>query len=63
MGFVFTGEVLLYSIFKKKSAVARGELSILDTTTVYQTGVPHLREKPPPLGLYRRPVPRVLGGS
>jgi len=27
------------------------------------TGVPHLQENAPPLGLYRTPMPRVLGVS
>jgi len=27
------------------------------------TGVPHLQENAPPLRPYRRPMPRVLGGS
>ena len=28
-----------------------------------RTGLPELQERPPPLGPYRRPMPRVLGGS
>ena len=27
------------------------------------TGVPQLQENAPPVGLYRRPMPRILGGS
>ena len=51
-------EVPLYDVVLAASAECHDGLSFFRAT-----GVPHLQENAPPLGSYRRPKPRVLGGS
>jgi hypothetical protein len=46
----------------KRSEAGPRALHMSLLATYYGTGVPHLR-KCTPLGPYRRPMPRVLGGS